>query len=116
MLPNPDIFGPASLAMTQGITAFYTFLPKFSDVRKNDPSNNPDFAADVRMGEVAAVTVTMGIGLIASSITGSSAPAIVAAITCGVLIFLYESTLRAQRPLEKAKGEAIVTSGYAVID
>lgn len=112
-LPNPDVFGPASLAVTQGVTAFSTFLPKFSDVRKNHPDDNPDFAADVRMGEVAAVTVTMGIGLIASSLTGSAAPAIVSALTCLVLVVLYESTLRANRPMEPKGSPAIVIAGTA---
>ena len=114
MLPNPDVFGPASLAVTQGVTAFSTFLPKFSDVRKNHPDDNPDFAGDVRMGEVAAVTVTMGIGLIASSLTASAAPTIVSAITCLILVVLYETTLRSNRPLEpKGTSKAVVIQGRA---
>lgn len=111
-LPNPEVFGPATLAVTQGVTAFSTFLPKFSDVRRNHPDDNPDFAGDVRMGEVAAVTVTMGIGLIASSLTGSSVPAMVSALTCLVLVMLYESTLRANRPMEP-KTTPVVIHGHA---
>lgn len=97
---NPEMFGPASLAIGQGVTAFNVFLPKITDIRKANPADNPEFAADVRIGEIAAVTVTMGIGLIASSITRSSVPAIVSGIVCLILVFIYESVLRADRPLE----------------
>ncbi len=100
MLPDPNIFGPATLAMSQGIGAFMTFLPKISEIRAAHPSTNPDIAADVRMGEVAASTLTLGVGLVASSLTGSPVPAFVALIVCIVLITLFESILRADHPLE----------------
>lgn len=99
-MPNPEIFGPATLSISQGVTAFNTFLPKFTEIRKANPSENPDFAADVRMGEIAACTVTLGIGMIASSITGSPAPVYTAALVCLMLVVLYETTLRADRPME----------------
>ena len=92
--------GVAILGATQGMSAFLSFMPKFSDIRKNDPVANPEFAADVRMGELAAVTITMGIGLIASSLTETPTPAFVAALTCAGLVILYEYTLRANRPME----------------
>lgn len=101
MTANAEMFGPTALAVTQGVTAFSIFLPKISEVRRNTPEHNPDFAADVRMGEVAAATLTLGIGAIASSLTGSPLPAIVGVITTFVLVAIYESTLRADRPLER---------------
>ncbi|HET7414768.1 MAG TPA: hypothetical protein VFI97_03630 [Arthrobacter sp.] len=93
MTPNPAIFGPASLCVTQGISAFTAFLPHFTEVRKADPSANPDVVTDVRMGEIAAVTLTLGVGVIASSLTGSPVPAVVSAITAAVLVTLYEAAL-----------------------
>lgn len=99
-LPNPNIFGPATLAMSQGITAFMTFLPSISDVRKASASEDIDLVADVRMGEIAASTLTLGVGLIASSLTGSPAPTVIAVLVCVILIGLYESILQADRPME----------------
>lgn len=99
-MPSPEMFGPATLSVTQGISAFHSFLPSFSEIRKNNPQDNPEFTADVRMGELAAVTTTVGIGLIAASITGSPLPAYTAILISLVLVTLYESTLRAQRPFE----------------
>lgn len=97
---GPELIGPATLGVTQGISAFTTFLPKLSDVRKANPTVDTSIAADVRLGEIAAVTLTLGIGVITSSLTGSPIPAYTALFMCAVLITLYECTLRADRPLE----------------
>ena len=101
-IPNPEMFGPATFAIGQSVASFSTFLPKFSDVRSKHPDDDPSFAADVRMGEIAAVTVSMGVGLIASSITGSPVPAVVTLLVCLILVTLYESTLSANKPMEPA--------------
>jgi len=96
----PEVIGPATLGVTQGIGAFTTFLPRLSDVRKADPNTDTDIAADVRLGEIAAVTATLGIGIITSSLTGSPVPAYTAVAMSAILVCLYECTLRADRPLE----------------
>ena len=105
----PDITGTALLSVTQGIGAFGAFLPKISEVRRADPINNPDVAADIRMGEVAAATLTLGIGVIASSLTGSPVPVYTALLMVVILVSLYESTLRAHRPFEVKKPHLVRT-------
>lgn len=95
-----ELFGPASLAVTQGVGAFALFLPRFTDVRRNNPKDNPDFAGDVRTGEIAATTLTLGVGAIASFYTGSNAPMVTALFLVLVMVFVYESTLRAHAPFE----------------
>jgi hypothetical protein len=45
------------------------------------------------MGEFAAATIAIGVGVIASSLSGSPAPAFVAVIMSVVLIALYEKAL-----------------------
>lgn len=108
-LPNPEMFGPAMLGVTQGITAFTTLIPPLADIRKADPSD-ASFAADVRMGEVGAVTLTLGIGVISSSLTGSPIPAGTAVLMCAILLCVYESALKGDRPFEaKAPLPANVT-------
>jgi hypothetical protein len=97
------------LGVTQGITTFTTLLPPLSDIRKADPSDT-SFAGDVRMGEVAAVTLTLGIGVISSSLTGSPVPAATSVLMCFILLCVYESALRGDRPFEaKAPLPANVT-------
>lgn len=97
---NPEMLGPASLTVTQGIVAFSMFLPRFTDIRRNNPDDNPDFAGDVRTGEVAAAALTLGVGAIASYYTGSPAPVMTGLFVTLVMIFVYESTLRSRAPFE----------------
>jgi hypothetical protein len=98
---EPGLLGPTTLAISSGVSAFSTFLPKITDIRKANPNDDVSFAADVRMGEVAAAALTIGVGAIVSSLTGSSAPTVVAVIVALGLVIMYESTLRANRPMER---------------
>ncbi len=98
---DPGLIGPTTMGLTQSISLFQGFLPKFNDIRKEDPVNNPDFVSDVRMGELAAALLTIGIGAIMSSLTGTPYPAMVSLISALGLIVLYETALRANaKPVE----------------
>lgn len=99
-MSDMEMFGPAAMAVTQGIVAFNIFLPRITEVRRNNPKDNPDFAADVRTGETAAAAVTLGVGAIASYFTGSPAPVLTAMFIVLVFVFVYESTLRTMAPFE----------------
>jgi hypothetical protein len=90
---DPQASSAALLAMTQAIAAFTTFLPPLAEVRKKT-ADDPLFAADVRVGELAAASLTIGVGAIVSGLTGSNAPMVVSIITAAGLVVLYESTLR----------------------
>ena len=96
----PDI-GIATLALTQSYSQFQAYLPKLQDIRKADPISDPEFAADVRIGEIAALIGSLGIGVIVSSLTNDPLPAYVSVITSLLLISLYEYVLRANRPMER---------------
>jgi hypothetical protein len=94
------MFAPGTLAVTQGITAFNAFLPPLAQVRKNHPMHNPDFAADVRAGEMAGTVITVGIGVIASGIVGHPLPVYTAVLICAVIIAVYEYVLRSNSAFE----------------
>jgi hypothetical protein len=96
---DPAIIGITMTAVSQSANAFAQYLPKLTDIRKTDPGD-PSMIGDVRIGEVAAVTLTLGVGVIASGLTGSPVPAMVAALTCVVLLALYETALRGDKPFE----------------
>jgi hypothetical protein len=98
-MPNPEIIGPASLAVTQGFSAFQFCLPRLADVRKANSEENPDIVGDVRLGEVAALTLTIGVGAIVSSLTGSPVPAVVSLLIGLVLVCIYEAALRGDKPM-----------------
>jgi hypothetical protein len=98
-VPVPsDAIGPATLALTQSIGAFQFFLPRLADVRRASTKDNPDIVGDVRMGEVAAGALCLGVGAIVSSMTGSPYPAMVSLVMMLVLVCVYEAALRGDMP------------------
>lgn len=90
----------ALLAVTSGISVFNGLLPSLSDVRKATKEYNPDVTNDVRMGEVAASALVIGIGLFASATVNSPIPGMVSVVCALALIAMYESILASQ-PTEK---------------
>lgn len=96
---DPVTLSVTTVALTTAVGAFYQMLPPISEVRKQATTNS-SFAADVRVGEIAATSIALGIGAISSSLSGSPTPIIVSAVFALGFIFLYESTLRGDRPLE----------------
>lgn len=94
---NPEIIGPTTLAITQSVGLFQGLLPKFTDVKKGSP-NDQEFCTDVRMGEIAATALTVGIGVIVSGLTGSPVPAFISVLMCAILIVMYERALNYRSP------------------
>lgn len=90
MTDNHDVVASTLLAGATGITLFTSMLPRLPDVRKR---NDKDIARDVRVGELSASAITLAFGVIASRMTKSSLPLIVAVIAAGLLIGTYESVL-----------------------
>lgn len=90
---DSGLIGPSTIGLTQSLSLFQSFLPKFTDIRKADPANDPGFVKDVRMGELAAALLTIGIGTTMSALTGSPIPSVIAFVSAAGLIILYESAL-----------------------
>jgi hypothetical protein len=101
MAIDPGLIGPSTLAITQGLSSMQAFLPKLSDVRRADPKVQVDIAADVRLGIIAMGAMTVGTGVIVSSLTGSSVPALTGVVVTVMVAVMYESALNANRPFEK---------------
>lgn len=93
-MPNPEMIGPASLTLGQGLGMFQAFMPKFTDIAHHTPGSDPAFEKDCRMAEAAASMVTVGVGVLLSQMTGSPVPVVVALMVVVGLITLYENALR----------------------
>lgn len=93
MSDNSNVASATLLSMTNSVVVFTSLLPPFADVRKASPMD-PDMLNDVRLGEAAASALVIGVGLVASNVTGSSAPTIVSVIAAVALVGMYESVLR----------------------
>ena len=85
--------GPAFIAVTQGINVFNTLMPPLDDIRVSDPSDM-HMSQSVRTAEWAGTVITLSLGILASALSNSSAPFVIALIIVGVLVFIYERTLR----------------------
>lgn len=97
MAVSDGALGAATIAFGQSVGAFQIFLPRLSDVRR--ATNDADMIGDVRMGEVAAAAVCLGVGFMVSSLSGSSIPALVSLLTMFTLVCVYETALRGDKPL-----------------
>lgn len=93
MVANQAAVGPVSLALGQAVTSFSIFLPSFTAVRQAKPDNE-GIKKDVRLGEMAAFAMAVGIGVILSQVSGEPAPAMVAVFIAVMIIALYEQALR----------------------
>lgn len=91
--PDPVTLSVTTLALTSGISAFTQFMPPITEIRKKSLAD-AEFAADVRVAEVAAASVCIGIGGVASSLSESSTPVWVSVFVAAGLIGLYEYVLR----------------------
>lgn len=106
-MPNANAYGAASMVLGQSISSFIQLLPPLADVRKAD-KNDPNIAGDVRLGEVAAATIAIGVGAIASSLLGDPTPVFVAAIMALALICIWETALRGNRPMDPPRVITVV--------
>lgn len=99
MAVDPAILGVAMTAVGTAANAFNSYLPRLSEVRRSHITD-PGMVGDVRMGEVAAITVTIGVGVLASALTDSPMPAFTAAIMAVILVLIYETALKGENLFE----------------
>lgn len=102
-------FGSASFAVSQSVSSYMQFLPKITDVRKAS-INDADFVYDLRIAEIAGAVITIGIGVIVSSMTQSSAPIFAGLFISLVIVCLYETVLRKDAPASEQKKVTLVRS------
>jgi len=84
---------PTLIGITTGLAAWNEFLPPLTEIRRKDPRADREFAADVRMGELAGTVVVLGIGAISSAIVGEPYPLLVSLGMVLFLVAIYEYTL-----------------------
>lgn len=90
--PSGQAASAILLSVSQSVVVFTALLPPFADVRKGNKAD-PNMRDDVRMGELAASALVIGIGIIASGVAGSPTPAMASVLCAVALVFMYETVL-----------------------
>lgn len=84
----------AGLSATSTIMIYTVFLPEFTDVKRQTPGRNPDFADDVRYAELMAGVTSLGVAIMVARLEGSWTPIVAWAAVAVLLTAAYECTLR----------------------
>lgn len=95
MSVNSEVASTALLSITASVSIFNSLCPPLHEVRRATESNIA-VTNDVRVAEIAAVSLTVAIGITGSSLTKSPIPAMLAVISAAGLVVMYESVLRSQ--------------------
>lgn len=90
---SPELVGVVTLSLTQAVSVFNAFLPPLTDVRRSSVSSRAALL-DVRVGEIAASAMVLGIGAVLSTLVGNYRPLMVSIAGALGMIGVYEFTLR----------------------
>jgi len=92
-MSRADVVSSSLLGITTSVGLYTAFLPKIPDIRKTPPSS--DEAQSIRMGELAAGSLTVAIGLTASTLVKSPFPAALSIASALAMVCMYEMVLNA---------------------
>lgn len=92
-MPKPESMGVAAISLGQTFGFFQSYMPPIADVRKSTP-HDKSMVGDVRIGEVASLAGSFGVGIIIAWITKDPTPVYVSVLVCALMIAVYEMTLR----------------------
>lgn len=96
MPADPGALQASTISIGQTVVAYQFFLPTLREVRQADPGD-PKMRGDVFLGQVAAGSVSLGVGVLLGWMTGSKLPLVVSAFIALVIAGLYHYALNGQR-------------------
>lgn len=96
---DPATAASISLAIGQTVGSFTFFLPRLADVRQA-ARDDTLIRGDVRMGQVAAASLSIGIGAIMSQVTGNIYPIVVSSMVVLIIAAVYEVAMNTERIFE----------------
>lgn len=85
-MADPGALAVSSIAIAQTVTAYSAFLPRLNEVRRDAST---DMRADVYIGQIAAGGVSLLVGFIITSLTGSKLPLFVSFAIAAFLAAVY---------------------------
>ncbi len=95
MPADPSALQASTISIGQTVVAYQFFLPTLREVRQAD-ARDPQMRGDVYLGQVAAGSVSLGVGILLGWMTGSKLPLVVSAFIALVIAGLYHYALNGQ--------------------
>lgn len=89
----------STLALSQTMASYATFMPPLREVRQAGP-NDASMRGDVRLGQIAAGALSLGVALVLANMTGSTLPVTAAVAVALIIAIVYEAARRGERLLE----------------
>lgn len=91
--------GAASIAIGQTVVAYQIFLPRLGEVRRAD-TDDPMMRGDVLLGQLAAGSVSVMVGLMLTQMSGSRMPLMVSLFIAVLIAGIYQYALNGNRVME----------------
>lgn len=89
----------SSISIGQTVFAYSYFLPRLSEVRRAD-AGDPMMRGDVLLGQLAAGSVSMAVGMLLTWMTGSSLPVMTTLSIAVIIAVIYQYALNGTRVME----------------
>lgn len=99
MAADPAGMTAATVSIGQTVFAYSYFLPRLSEVRRADASD-PLMRGDVMLGQLAAGSVSMAVGVLLTALTGSQTPVVATLFIAVVIAVIYQYALNGTRVME----------------
>jgi len=80
--------GAASIAIGQSVASYQFFLPRLAEVREAEP-DDPNMRSNVYLGQVAAASVSISVGVMLSMLTDSKIPLVTSVFIALVIAGMY---------------------------
>lgn len=94
-MADASAVGAATISLGQVVSAYQFFLPKISEVRRAN-KDDPSMRADVAVGQFAAGAMTVAVGVLLSSMTGSKLPLWTALFIAAIIGGVYQYAMYGQ--------------------
>jgi hypothetical protein len=99
-MPNGLEVTGATVAVGQTGFLYSWFLPSLREVRQAT-ADDRSMRGDVLMGQIAAGSVSVTVGVLLSWMTGSSIPALTTLFVAALIGAIYSYAMNSTRPMEK---------------
>lgn len=91
-MADANAISASVVSIGQVVVAYQFFMPRLGEVRRAEP-DDANMRTDVLLGQLSAGALTIAVGVMLASLTGSAMPAYVAVCIALVIAVAYQYAL-----------------------